>query len=303
MSQVSDKIRKSFGEGDARRDAGLITPENIVRYDNILYGEDLKWNVLDVYRPGNRRGELPVIVSVHGGGWVYGDKDKYQFYCMNLAQRGFAVVNFSYRLAPENKYPAPIEDTNKVFAWLMEHADVYGMDTDKIFAVGDSAGGSILALYAAICTNKEYAREYNFQVPQKLRLCAIALNCGIYCLDFNNIKESLTEELLKDYLPEKGTEKELNKISVVNYITGSFPPVYFMTAVGDFLKEQPEILGKVLAKKNIPFVFHRFGNEENPLCHVFHLDIRSEAAKTCTDEEIGFFQSVLREKKDGEDWD
>ena len=55
---------------------------------------------LDVYRPKlNIKGKLPVIMSVHGGGWVYGDKDVYQWYCMNLAQRGFAVVNYSYRLA------------------------------------------------------------------------------------------------------------------------------------------------------------------------------------------------------------
>lgn len=55
---------------------------------------------------------IPVIVSVHGGGWGYGDKERYQYYCMSLAQQGFAVVNFSYRLASKYKFPAPLEDTN-----------------------------------------------------------------------------------------------------------------------------------------------------------------------------------------------
>ena len=103
-----------------------------------------------------------MIVSVHGGGWVYGDKERYQFYCMSLAQRGFAVVNFTYRLAPEFQYPppAPLEDTNLVFGWILRHADQYGLDTNRLFAVGDSAGGNILGLYAAFSTNPAYAARF-----------------------------------------------------------------------------------------------------------------------------------------------
>ena len=120
MSQMSDMIRKMFHEGDVKRDAGLTTPEDIVRFDNIQYGTiEPKWQMLDVYRPKNITGKLPVILSVHGGGWVYGDKDVYQFYCMSLAQRGFAVVNYSYRLAPEYKYPASFEDTKDVCDWII----------------------------------------------------------------------------------------------------------------------------------------------------------------------------------------
>lgn len=112
-----------------------------------LFMEKIKsGNSLDVYRPKatNIEEKLPVIVSVHGGGWVYGDKEGYQYYCMSLAQRGFAVVNFSYRLAPESKFPASIIDTNLVFGWILDHAEEYGFDTENIFAVGDSAGAHML---------------------------------------------------------------------------------------------------------------------------------------------------------------
>ena len=81
---------------------------------------------------------------------------------MSIAQRGFAVVNFTYRLAPEYQFPAPMEDTNSVFAWILDNKDKYGMDVANLFAVGDSAGGQILSLYADICTNAEYAKEYDF---------------------------------------------------------------------------------------------------------------------------------------------
>lgn len=125
MSEVSEKLRNEFGEGDAKRDAGLRTPDDIDRVDNIQYGPDPVWNVLDVYRPKGERRKLPVIVIVHGGGWVYGDKSVYQFYGMSLAQRRFVVVNFTYRLAPEAKYPAPLEDTNQVVTWIHDNQDAY----------------------------------------------------------------------------------------------------------------------------------------------------------------------------------
>lgn len=92
MSEISDRIRKQFKEGDDIRDAGLKEPEGVKCYRDIVYGKNEKWQSLDVYRPKEAEDvPLPVIVSVHGGGWVYGDKERYRFYCMSLAQRGFAV--------------------------------------------------------------------------------------------------------------------------------------------------------------------------------------------------------------------
>ena len=90
MSLMSFALRRAFRRSDDKRDAGLTTPEDVARFDDIVYGPDHKWNVLDVYRPKGAEGALPVIVSVHGGGWVYGDKERYQYYGMSLAQQGFA---------------------------------------------------------------------------------------------------------------------------------------------------------------------------------------------------------------------
>ena len=70
---------------------------------------------------------------------------------MTLAQRGFAVVNFTYRLAPEVKFPAPLEDTNNVISWMYENQEEYGLDMEHVFMVGDSAGGHLCGLYSAIC--------------------------------------------------------------------------------------------------------------------------------------------------------
>lgn len=291
MSKYSDEIRKRFAEGDARRDAGLTTPPDITRYDDIQYGPDAKWQVLDLYRPTNLAGQrLPVIVSFHGGGWVYGSKEVYQFYCMNLAQRGFAVVNFTYRLAPEFQFPAPLEDANMVFEWVLKHAIQYHLNTDQIYAVGDSAGANGLGLYAAICTNPDYAAGFHFQKPVNLRLRAIALNCGMYDPIRRTQEIGNTEALMQDYLPEHGTEAELKQICVLEHITPAYPPVFVMTASGDFLKTQAPLLVHKLEEMQVKYEYQVYGDTEHKLGHVFHCDIRTDAARLCNDAECEFFR-------------
>ena len=297
MSRISDFVRTEFKNGDDLRDAGLTTPEDIVRYDDIIYGGDSQWQALDVYCPkGTESRAFPVIVSVHGGGWVYGDKERYQFYCMNLAQRGFAVVNFTYRLAPENKFPAPLEDTNLVFKWIPRHTQQYSFDSKHIFAVGDSAGAHILALYSCICTNPGYAAEYSFYPPKDFAPTAVALNCGVYTVSLDLGPDGhldLTQQLMADYLPDKGSEKELELINAAKHITPLFPPTFLMTSNGDFLKGQAPVLEAALAEKEIPHVSRFYGDKDHTLGHVFHCNVKSADAKLCNDEECAFFKEFL----------
>lgn len=289
MSLTSEVVRRTFKASDDKRDKGLKTPEDIERFDDIVYGENEKWNLLDVYRPKKEAGKkLPVIVSVHGGGWVYGTKETYQFYCMNLAERGFAVVNFSYRLAPEYKFPAPLEDTNKVISWILDHKKEYQFDTEHIYMVGDSAGGNTLALYAAICTNPEYAKNFAFKVPDHFKPKAIALNCGTYNQEME--KGEQKKGLMADYLPEKGTREELDLINPMLHLDENYPPVFLMTATGDFLIDQATMMAGTLTKHKVPFLYRFYGDAKTELGHVFHCNIRVKEAGICNDEECEFFR-------------
>jgi acetyl esterase/lipase len=292
MSEFTDMIRFTFKEGDDKRDAGLTTPEDVVRYDDIVYGEDDKWQILDVYRPKDLTGALPVIVSVHGGAWVYGDKELYQYYCMDLAQRGFAVVNFTYRLAPEYQFPASIEDTNLVFTWVLEHAAQYGFDTERIFAVGDSAGAHTLGLYTAICTNLEYAKEYKFAPPKGFAPKAVGFNCGVYQVTLDREEDANHRALMAEYLPGKGTETEMERIDVAKHVTKDFPPVFIMTATADFLMDQPANMIHRFMEEKVPFVFRFYGDAEHDLGHVFHVNVRSQEGRVCNDEECEFFRNL-----------
>lgn len=292
MHETAYKIRKEFQENDDIRDAGLTTPKNVERFDDICYGADSKWQILDVYIPKDKQQEKsPVIISFHGGGWAYGDKERYQFYCMSLVKYGFAVVNYTYRLAPEFQYPAPLEDTNLVVKWVLEHEKEYGFDIKHIFMVGDSAGAQGLALYAAICTNEEYAKEYKFKVPDGFVPKAIALNCGIASM---SMKEGeLTSELMLSYLPEKGTDKEMELMSPVLQMTEQYPPTFVMTAEGDFLRDEAPKLVERLTECDVPVCYRFYRWEQRPLGHVFHCDMRLKMAEQCNADECAFFKEFI----------
>lgn len=291
MSEYANLIRESFHNGDQERDKNNTIPDDVVRYENIRYSDfDEKWNLLDVYRPKNINGKLPVIMSIHGGGWVYGDKDVYQWYCMSLAQRGFAVVNYSYRLAPEYPYPASFEDTSCVADWIIQNAETYGFDINHIFGVGDSAGAHMLSLFSAALTNPNYHVPYT--LPKHFQFTAIALNCGIYDMVAAQLGD--TAKLMEDYLPNHGTSEEYHEISTIHFITSDFPSCFIMTCPGDFLYAAPESLVSVLKKNGVPFVYRTYGSAKNPLAHVFHCNMQLPEAKQCNDDECAFFQSFMK---------
>lgn len=289
MDQVVARLRAEFSKSDAIRDAGLTTPDDILRHDDIPYGEDPKWQSLDLYQPRKAAGRLtPVIVSIHGGGWVYGDKELYQHYCMNLAQRGFSVVNYTYRLAPEFKYPAPIEDANAVFQWVMEHAQAYGLDADRIFAVGDSAGAHLLSIYACVCTNPDFAKRHAFGVPEGLQLRAVGLACGVYDVDVS--EGSQDNHLMNALLPGGITPDAMDLLSPLRYVTPAFPPAFVFTSTGDFLRAQAPKMVEKLQENDVPFVYRLYGDRKNRPGHVFHCDLRNPTGQLCNDEQCDFFK-------------
>ena len=313
------KFRKVIAEIDKKRDEGQTTPADIIRFDNILYGKDRrlkKWQLLDVYRPKLEQEvpsgrltqfkKLPVIVIFHGGAWVYGDKDVYQFYGMRLAERGFAVVNYSYRLAPEAKFPASMIDTQKVFDWISENAEKYGFDARNVFGAGDSAGAHLLTMYAAALTNPEFGKNFPFiqkaqaeliSQNKKIVLRGVALNCGKYTMN-DGMKDSQAprkdeaQMQIAVWMPHRGTPEEFRLIDCHTHVTKDFPPAFVMTCKGDFLIEQAPLMLKALEKAGVPHEFRCYGTEEMPLWHVFHCDPKLEEAVICNDEECNFFKKL-----------
>lgn len=103
-----------------------------------------------IYRPAHSVARLlPTVLYFHGGGWVIGSLEGYDLACRYFCARsGCAVVSVDYRLAPEHKFPAAIDDGVAAFRWLATEAASLGLDPDRIVLAGDSAGGTIAAVAA-----------------------------------------------------------------------------------------------------------------------------------------------------------
>jgi len=290
-----EKLRADCAANDAKRDAGLTDPEDVIRRDNIAYGPDGPWNMLDVYYPQGTDQALPTIISVHGGGWVYGDKELYSHYCLRLAQRGFTVVNFTYRLAPEYRYPAQLEDVCRVAAWVQQNAEAYYIDLNNIFMVGDSAGGQLCYQFLAMLTNPAYAKQFPFRAPEHFTVNACGLNCGCYSIPLGLLViPNHLAGIMPGLLPKKPLAA-LNQLRIRPYVTGSFPPAHFTTAENDFLKFMAAPFHKDLVRKGVTSRLSIYGTKaQKEIAHVFHVDCRLPLAKQCNDEQCAFFRAHMR---------
>ena len=267
MSQTSEKFRVEWLAADQARDAGLEEPTDVTAFKDISYGEFGDWNLLDLYIPkavttlDAAMKKHPVIISVHGGAFVYGQKETYKFYLMSLAQRGFAVVNFNYRLAPEFKFPAALEDTDAVLHWVMDNA-----------------------------AKSWYDSHAKINPPENFKPKAVALNCGLFDLTEDRNKQAdIVVDLLGDHW-----EECCDFLNVEDFLTKEFPPVFVMTGEYDFLKSQNQHMAETLEKLGLPHVFKHYGTQDNKeISHVFHVNMKLPLAHACNDAECEFFKGFI----------
>ena len=286
------------GKSDKKRDASLVFPSEVEAIRDINYaGNNDIYNNLDVYFPKGTTGVLPVIVSYHGGGYVYGTKEIYQHYGAYLASKGFVFVNFNYHLAPKYKYPTQLTEANMVFKWVEVNAEQYHMDIKNIFVVGDSAGAQMISQYLAIFKNEEYAKLFPFEVPQDLRIRAAGLNCGLYSVPTGD-GESLdrfTRDLMRDYMGNDIAKyAEMN--DVLGNIKSNYPPCYIMTSEYDFLKANAKPMCEFLQSKGVEAQWKCYGTPDKKyMGHVCHVNMNLEEAREINDDEVAFFRAHMVE--------
>lgn len=129
--------------------------------------------VLDVYLPENVDSPVPTLLMIHGGGFIFGDKDEMRSVAQSFQEMGYATVAPNYRLAPDYTYPAQIEDVFCALAWTIHHAEEYGFDPTRLVLVGESAGANAAALLGTVDTPQQYLANCPYSLPDDFQARAV----------------------------------------------------------------------------------------------------------------------------------
>lgn len=142
----------------------LLRDRRVERIKNLEYGPYGRRNLLDVYRPRNVAADTspaPVLLQIHGGAWVIGDKNQQGLPLMlHLAAEGWVCVAINYRLSPKATWPEHLVDCKRALSWVREHIAEHGGNPDLICVTGGSAGGHLAAMTALTANDPQYQPEF-----------------------------------------------------------------------------------------------------------------------------------------------
>ena len=285
-----EKVTKPM---DEKRIKTLRVP-TVAREDNdISYLESThKLQLLDVYSPSESNEKMPTIVDIHGGGWYYGDKDLNKIYCLNLVERGFKVVNVSYRLTPEVTLKEQVQDICSALNYVYDNAEKLGVDLSNLFLTGDSAGAHLSAMIVNLMQDEKMQKV--FEVELKPTFKAVTYTCAAFY-----ISKLATTPIVRSYftslLGKKAGESPL--FPYVDY-RADFAriPSLFITSDGDFMKGQT-IRGYNEAKNNgvdAELIYIMEKDQVNKLTHVFNvIQPDWEESKVTNDKTVEFFKKYI----------
>ena len=128
-----------------------IFPQGTILHANIPYNNDtLKKHLLDIYLPANPKVKLPLVIFIHGGGWLSNDKYADMGYMKKtvaeITGSGFALASIDYRFSTQAIFPAQMLDCNRAISFLYDNADRYGFDKTRFAVMGFSAGGHLASM-------------------------------------------------------------------------------------------------------------------------------------------------------------
>jgi acetyl esterase len=207
---------------------------------------------LRIYWPEAPVTSTPLLLHIHGGGWSIGDPVAYERVCRGYCQAGGCiVVDVHYRRAPENKYPAALEDCEAALRWAIENAEAFGADPHLIAVTGDSAGGN---LAAALCqrSSAPILQILVYPVmsasPHASFASRMELGDGRYFLRHLDIKNAELEYL---HAPRDGEETGASPLLASDEVLARLPPTLIITAELDPLRDEGEAYAKRLHKNGV----------------------------------------------------
>jgi len=239
---------------------------------------------LRIYEPTARVGgagePAPGVVYFHGGGWVLCDLDSHDGLCRRVANElGAVVVSVDYRLAPEHKFPAAIDDAYAALTWIAEQADDLGIDPARLAVAGDSAGGNVAAVVAQMSRDRGGpALAFQLLIYPVIDSSAErndhpsrSENAVGYFLTLSQMEWYRTQYLPDDAAGEDPLVSPHLATSLVD-----LPPACVVTAEMDLLRDEGEHYGRALEAAGVDVTIHRAPGMFHGF---FNMDAALEGAK------------------------
>jgi acetyl esterase/lipase len=230
-------------------------PEDIVVIKNIDYksieGKSLQ---LDIYKPQSLKGPAPLLVFLHGGGWVKGDRADMLPLLLDFARRGYVTATVSYRLG--GPYPECVEDVSDAVNWFYTHRDEYGYDADRIALVGASAGAH-LAMLAGYGWREQTTASDTAKTSYRIKAVVNIFGPVDMTTSFARNHPMAISFMAKSYEEAPELYKEA---SPLEYVDENSPPTMIIQGTSDELvpNSQADQLKERLDSLGVPCVDYRF---------------------------------------------
>ena len=263
---IFKKKREDFQRLTEERYGNFKFPDNVVRIKDIGYDKKYPERKLDVYRPDDTSRKYPVIVNVHGGGLVMGNKEFNTYFCAQLAKLGFIVFSVEYRLIPKTKIYGQWDDVSRAMDFVADIAPAFDGDMSNVYMVGDSAGALLIVYALALQKNRRFTNTVNIK-PSKLRVNAVALISGMfYTTRFDEIGLFMANAIWGKGFRKRG----IRRFTDPGYsgIAKHLPPCYLISSDDDNLLHYTRNFMDSLCEADVQHEFCLFPSGEG-LGHAF----------------------------------
>ncbi len=268
----STYLSKKMKKDDENNFKKLKHIEGVKVKSNIRYLEGKnKYHLFNLYYPENINdlSKLPLMIDIHGGGWIYGDKDLNRYHNAYFASQGFVVLSMSYRLLLRTNLKGIVQDLFAFFNYIEKHKEELNLSFDNVLLTGDSAGGHLSLLVNAINQNEKLQKMYEVR-PFNIEFKMLNLEHPVpYLKEIFDGKGIAYTSLMKAFFGRKYKKNELFNYSSFDDLISisSFPFITMVSSSLDSFKPQAFKIHEELQKRNIPHEFKYYENE----VHVFEV--------------------------------
>ncbi len=280
-------------------------PSNLILEKNVLYGNSKDNEFCNfIYRKQSldKSAKQPLLILIHGGGWVSGYKSLRNYYSYHAANQGYFVANIDYCLAPKQVFPYQIKQLFKAIDFVIDNADKYNIDTQRVVIAGESAGGYFALQLTAILKNQTLYDNLaiDFKHKDNFNVSAVISNCSaidiVRLLDSNfpfmrTMVRCYTDKTKKELRKDKDKET-IKMMSPTNYFTEDFPPTVIIYGAKDILRHESFALAKQFEELNVPHILYR-GTGIMSL-HASGIATKFKQAKRCFSATMDYVNNIVK---------